>query len=55
MAITTEDEYFPTPRNLRDLLAGIDVLATFSLGGSVPDRPAADERSIHAADVLASL
>ena len=55
VAITTEDEYFPTPRNLRDLLAGIDVLATLSLGGSVPDRPAADERSIHAADVLASL
>ena len=55
VAMTTEDEYFPTPRNLRDLLAGIDVLATLSLGGSVPDRPAADERSIHAADVLASL
>ena len=55
VAITTEDEYFPTPRNLRDLLAGIDLLATLSLGGSVPERPAADERSIHAADVLASL
>jgi 4-hydroxy-3-methylbut-2-enyl diphosphate reductase len=55
VAITTEDEYFPTPRNLRDLLSGIDLLATLSLGGSVPDRPAADERSIHAADVLASL
>ncbi len=55
VAITTEDEYFPTPRNLRDLLTGIDLLATLSLGGSVPDRPAADERSIHAADVLASL
>jgi 4-hydroxy-3-methylbut-2-enyl diphosphate reductase len=55
VAITTEDEYFPTPRNLRDLLAGIDLLATLSLGGSVPNRPAADERSIHAADVLASL
>ena len=53
--LTTEDEYFPPPRNLRDLLAGIDVLATLSLGGSVPDRPAVDERAIHAADVLASL
>ena len=53
--LTAEDEYFPPPRNLRDLLAGVDVFATFSLGGSVPDRPAADERSIHAADVLASL
>jgi 4-hydroxy-3-methylbut-2-enyl diphosphate reductase len=55
VAITTEDEYFPTPRNLRDLLAGIDVLATLTLGGSVPERPAPDERSIHAATVLASL
>ena len=32
-----------------------DVLATFSLGGSVPDRASVNERSIHAADVLASL
>ena len=55
VAITTEDEYFPTPRNLRELLSAIDVVATLSLGGSVPDRPAADERTIHAADVLASL
>lgn len=53
--MTDEDEYFPTPRNLRELLAGIDRLATLTLGGSVPDRPAADERTIHAADVLASL
>jgi 4-hydroxy-3-methylbut-2-enyl diphosphate reductase len=53
--LTLEDEYFPPPRNLRDLLAGIDVLATFSLGGSVPERPSVNDRSIHAADVLASL
>ena len=37
--ITDEDEYFPPPRKLRDLLTGVDVLATFGLGGSVPDRP----------------
>ena len=53
--ITEEDEYFPPPRNLRDLLAGIDSLATLALGGSVADRPKVDERSVHAADVLASL
>jgi 4-hydroxy-3-methylbut-2-enyl diphosphate reductase len=53
--MTDEDEYFPPPRALRDLLAAIDVVAAFSLGGSVPDRPAADERSVHAADVLAGL
>ncbi|MGI8755908.1 MAG: 4-hydroxy-3-methylbut-2-enyl diphosphate reductase [Acidimicrobiales bacterium] len=53
--LTFEDEYFPPPRNLRDLLGGVDVLATFCLGGSVPDRPAVEEREVHAADVLASL
>ncbi len=53
--ITEEDEYFPPPRNLRDLLAGIDVLATFTLGGPVEARPAADDRAIHAADVLAAI
>ena len=37
--ITDEDEYFPPPRELRDLLAAVDVLATFTLGGSLPDRP----------------
>ena len=52
---TDEDEYFPPPRNLRDLLAAIDVVGTFTLGGSVPGRPSTDERSLHAADVLASL
>jgi len=53
--ITEEDEYFPPPRNLRDLLSGIDLLSTFSLGGPVGDRPKVDERSVHAADVLAAL
>ena len=53
--ITEEDEYFPPPRNLRDLLGGIDVLATLSLGGPVEDRPSVNERSVHAADVLAAL
>jgi 4-hydroxy-3-methylbut-2-enyl diphosphate reductase len=53
--ITEEDEYFPPPRNLRDLLNGIDVLATLSLGGPLADRPAVNERSVHAADVLALL
>src|ERR687897_791726 len=46
VTVTEEDEYFPPPRELRDLLAGVDVLATFGLGGSVPDRPAADDRTL---------
>jgi 4-hydroxy-3-methylbut-2-en-1-yl diphosphate reductase len=53
--ITEEDEYFPPPRELRDLLAGVDVLATFALGGSVPDRPSLNDRQLQASDVLAML
>ncbi len=53
--ITDEDEYFPPPRELRDLLAAIDVLATLSLGGDLTTRPAVQDRKLHASDVLASL
>jgi 4-hydroxy-3-methylbut-2-enyl diphosphate reductase len=53
--ITDEDEYFPPPRELRDLLAGVDALATFGLGGSVPDRPGLDDRALAASDVLTML
>ena len=53
--ITDEDEYFPPPRELRDLLTAIDVLATFATGGSVPDRPGLLDRNLHASDVLAAL
>jgi 4-hydroxy-3-methylbut-2-enyl diphosphate reductase len=55
VSITDEDEYFPPPRELRDLLAGVDVAATFALGGSVPDRPALNDRQLAASDVLAML
>jgi 4-hydroxy-3-methylbut-2-enyl diphosphate reductase len=53
--ITDEDEYFPPPRELRDLLAGVDVAATFAFGGSVPDRPLAHDRHLAASDVLGML
>ncbi len=53
--ITDEDEYFPPPRELRDLLAGVDVLATFAFGGSVPDRPVLNDRRLEASDVLTML
>lgn len=52
---TDEDEYFPPPRNLRDLLAAVDVVATLTLGGSLPDRPQLDDRALHASEVLTSL
>jgi 4-hydroxy-3-methylbut-2-en-1-yl diphosphate reductase len=53
--ITDEDEYFPPPRELRDLLTGVDVLATFALGGSVRDRPALNDRRLEASEVLSLL
>ena len=53
--ITEEAEYFPPPRNLRDLLAAIDLAATFGLGGPVSGRPAVNDRQIHASEVLAAL
>lgn len=53
--ITEEDEYFPPPRNLRELLRAVDIVATFAAGGSVPDRPAIHDRSIGASEVLVTL
>ena len=53
--ITDEDEYFPPPRELRELLSGVDVLATFGFGGSVPARPEVNDRQLRASDVLAML
>jgi 4-hydroxy-3-methylbut-2-enyl diphosphate reductase len=53
--ITDEDEYFPPPRELRDMLSGVDVLATFAFGGPVPDRPTVNDRLLRASDVLAML
>ncbi len=53
--ITEEDEYFPPPRNLRQLLTTLDVIATLGLGGSVPSRPALNDRHIDASEVLTTL
>jgi len=53
--ITDEDEYFPPPRSLRDLLTAIDVVATVGFGGTLRDRPAVNDRQLHASDVLAAL
>ncbi len=55
VAITDEDEYFPPPRNLREMLNAVDVIATLGLGGSVPDRPDLNDRQIGASDVLVTL
>ncbi|MGE0877525.1 MAG: 4-hydroxy-3-methylbut-2-enyl diphosphate reductase [Acidimicrobiia bacterium] len=55
LRITEEDEYFPPPRNLRDLQQAIDDAATVLLGGSLQQRPAVDDRTAAASTVLAGL
>ncbi|MGH9133092.1 MAG: 4-hydroxy-3-methylbut-2-enyl diphosphate reductase [Ilumatobacteraceae bacterium] len=53
--VTDEDEYFPPPRNIRDLQAAVEAASTAMLGGSILDRPSMDDRILGASDVLASL
>lgn len=53
--ITDEDEYFPPPRNIRDLQNAVEVAITAMCGGSFGDRPEVDDRSIAASEVLAAL
>jgi len=55
VSVTEEDEYFPPPRNLRDLIATIDAAATLAFVGPVDNRLSTQDRSLHASDVLASL
>lgn len=53
--ITDEDEYFPPPRNLRDLQGAIETAITTMSGGSLAARPIVDDRALAASHVLASL
>jgi 4-hydroxy-3-methylbut-2-enyl diphosphate reductase len=53
--ITDEDEYFPPPRNLRDLLVAIEAVGSFGLGGDPTERPPVNDRGLPASEVLASL
>ena len=55
VSVTEEDEYFPPPRNLRDLISSIDAAATLAFGGPVDARPPTQDRLLHASDVLTSL
>jgi 4-hydroxy-3-methylbut-2-enyl diphosphate reductase len=58
--VTDEDEYFPPPRELRELLPTLDALAALTLGGD-PVRarqlagPFAEDRALDASAVLAAL
>jgi 4-hydroxy-3-methylbut-2-enyl diphosphate reductase len=51
--VTEEDEYFPPPRNLRELLGAIDAATLLTFGGT--DRATLDDRNIDASDVLETL
>ena len=44
--VTDEDEYFPPPRNIRDLQSGDRGGGTAMLGGAILDRPPMDDRSL---------
>jgi 4-hydroxy-3-methylbut-2-enyl diphosphate reductase len=53
--VTDEDEYFPPPRNIRELQTAIETAATALTGGSLLDRPRMDDRLLPASVVLAGL
>ena len=55
VTITDEDEYFPPPRNLRELIDAVDVVAGFGLGADRDAAPEAQDRRLAASDVLAAL
>ena len=55
VAITEEDEYFPPPRNLRELVDIVDQAVLTTLGGRHGGPPPPVDRQIGASAVLASL
>jgi len=55
VTVTAEDEYFPPPRNIRDLQAGIETAITVMLAGDLPGRPKMDDRTLPASMVLEGL
>ncbi|MCU1377090.1 MAG: ispH, partial [Acidimicrobiales bacterium] len=50
---TDEDEYFPPPRALRELLGAVEAAVTLALGA--PASPGMPDREVAASDVLATL
>ena len=50
--ITDEDEYFPPPRRLRELLNAIDAAAALTVGAERSGTPSTDDRSLGASEVL---
>ena len=54
VTVTTEDEYFPPPPELRELLRAVGSMLGFFAARAQPARsdPAAEDRSVTAAEVL---
>ena len=55
LRVTDEDEYFPPPRNIRDLQCAIGVAAAAMCGGRVELSTVFDDRNVAASDVLETL
>ena len=55
--VTDEDEYFPPPRELREMIPALDAVAAFMLGGAprTTGGPFAEDRTLDASGVLAGL
>ncbi len=53
--ITREEEYFPPPRNIRQLQSGIETAALALLGANISSATTVDDRLVSASDVLTSL
>ncbi len=53
--VTDEEEYFPPPRAMRDMLAALDTVAGIGLGADPASLPAVDDRHRPASEVLADL
>ncbi len=55
VTVTDEDEYFPPPRNIRELQMALELAATTLLGGRFGGTRAMDDRALAASAVLAAL
>src|SRR4051812_32810851 len=55
VTVTDEDEYFPPPRNIRELQGAVELAVTAMLGGRSGDTRPMDDRALEASTVLAGL
>ena len=53
--VTEEDEYFPPPRNIRDLQSAVEAAVTVLSGASLVSAPRSDDRHLAASAVLEAM